>query len=88
MNDVVWTIRLFGAFRRFGTTVDVPAPDGATAGELKRKLAATLRGERNDPNAEGLVSVSVLATDREVLDDNAVLSAGLNLSVLPPVSGG
>lgn len=86
MTDIVRTIQLFGAFRRFGTTVEIAAPGDATAAALKQHLAAILRD--TDPNAEALVAVSVLATDREVLDDAAVPPPGARLAALPPVSGG
>jgi hypothetical protein len=88
MTDVVRTIQLFGAFRRFGTTVAVEAPADATAAALKRRLAETLRSGRSDIDVDSLVAVSVLATEREVLGDTAVPPVDARLAVLPPVSGG
>lgn len=88
MSDIVRTIHLYGAFRRFGNAVTITSPAGATAGALKRRLAETLRDEKGDPGAENLVAVSALATDREVLADTAVPPEDARLAVLPPLSGG
>lgn len=88
MTDIVRTIRLFGAFRRFGASIDVAAPDGATAAALKRQLAEALRNTGRATDVDALVAVSVLATDHEVLDDAAVPPPDARLAALPPVSGG
>lgn len=88
MTDIVRTIRLFGAFRRFGASIEVAAPDGATAAVLKTHLADALRNTGRDAEVDALVAVSVLATDREVLDDAAVPPPDAPLAALPPVSGG
>lgn len=88
MNDNTFTIRLFGGFRRFGSTVDVTAPQGSPVLALKRCLAERLIGLTGDRGVLALVSVSALASDREVLSDRAIPPAGTRLAILPPVSGG
>lgn len=88
MNGVVWTIRLFGAFRRFGAAIEVTVPAETTACGIKEALAAKLLAEHGGNVAGQLVDLSVLATNREMLRNEETPPAGASLAILPPVSGG
>lgn len=86
MTDLLWSIRLFGAFRRFGTSVAITAPALASVADLKTRIAEALAPR--DPAVAGLVAHSALATDTLVLRDDETVEAGASLAILPPVSGG
>jgi molybdopterin converting factor small subunit len=83
MTDITITMRLFGAFRKHGEHVTFAAPKGATAAEIKARLAQVVA--EADPK---LVHDSALANDDEILPDDAVLTADCRLAILPPVCGG
>ena len=74
-------IKLFGAFRKFGESIDFCLPAGSTIASVKTALQQKLNGE-------GLVSDSVLANDNAILRDSDVLNSDADLSILPPVCGG
>jgi len=81
-------VRLFGAFRECSPDgiCAVPVRGDETVGEVKGRLAQTLRaGGKFDVSA--LLAKSVLASDTDVLAD-ADLVIGTELSLLPPVCGG
>lgn len=79
-------IRLFGAFRQFGSrpslTVDVPQE--AIVSELRAAVERRLPGD----NARALLQASVFATDERTLDESEPVPFDHDLSVLPPVCGG
>jgi molybdopterin converting factor small subunit len=79
-------VRLFGAFRQFGSapTLRVSVPDGGTVADLRAAVAASLPSG----NAHSLLRASAFATDDRMLDDADVLPASDELAVLPPVCGG
>ena len=79
-------IRLFGAFRQFGSdpTISITVHDGSTVGEVRIAIASRLPGE----NARALLRASVFATDDRVLDDAEPLPTATEVAVLPPVCGG
>lgn len=83
MNRV--KILLFATLReRAGgaKSIELDLPDGATVQMLKQQIA------RQYPALEDSMK-SVLATiDREYALDDAVLPAGAELAMFPPVSGG
>jgi len=56
--------------------------DGATVGELRCELA--LRHPRIGP----LLPRIAIAVDGEIVPENAVLADGVEVALLPPVSGG
>jgi len=82
-DSISLTVRLFGAFRRYGTTAQVTVPAGSTALAIKQKLAEVLGA-----GAADLVRDSALANDNTVIDDAAVVTPGAALAILPPVCGG
>jgi molybdopterin synthase sulfur carrier subunit len=55
---------------------------GATAGDLRRRLAADY------PALAPLLEHSALAVENEFAGDDRVLSRGAEIALLPPVSGG
>ncbi len=79
-------VKLFGPLRPFATTatVGVELPDGALVRDAREAVAAALGAA-----ARPLVARSAIATEDEVLPDDAPLPAGARqLAVLPPVCGG
>jgi molybdopterin converting factor subunit 1 len=60
----------------------VPLPENATVGDLRRRLAELV------PALAPLLSRSVFAVDNECAEDEALLSPGAEVALLPPVSGG
>ena len=82
---VVWTVALFAGLAERSGVRAAEFEDGRdkmTAGELKRLLASRY------PDAADLILGSFMACNRKYADDDAVISAGDELALLPPVSGG
>jgi len=81
MSDISIHVKLFGAFRKFGESIDFSMPVGSTIAAVKKALQQKLNGE-------GLVFDSVLANNSAILRDHDVLDKDTELSILPPVCGG
>jgi molybdopterin converting factor subunit 1 len=77
-------IRLFARARDLAgvEAFALELPDGATVGELRRRIAADY------PALAGLLARSALAVDNDFAEDSHVLSANAEIALLPPVSGG
>lgn len=77
-------VRLFARARDLvGTdTLLITVPDGATVGDLRRRLAAGY------PILGGLLERSALAVNDEFAGDTLTLPRGAEIALLPPVSGG
>ncbi len=78
------TVRLFARARDLAGAdrVAVEVPAGATAGELRRRLAQDV------PALASLLERSALAVGGEFAEDGQVLTAESEIALLPPVSGG
>lgn len=83
MAEITITMRLFGAFRKYGEKVVFTMPSGCGAAAVKEKLAEVLG--HVDKN---LIHDSALANDNEIIGIDAVLSKDARLAILPPVCGG
>jgi molybdopterin synthase catalytic subunit len=81
---MVVTVRLFARARDLAGTaaVTVDLPDGATAGDLRRRLADEF------PRLQAVLSRSALAVNDEFAADDWPLPAQAEVALLPPVSGG
>jgi molybdopterin converting factor subunit 1 len=77
-------VRLFARARDLAgaDAVSVTLPDGATAGDLRRRLAEEC------PALAGLLARSALAVNGEFAEDATPLPPGAEVALLPPVSGG
>lgn len=82
-------IALYGALREANPKgyLDIDVPEGATVAVLRDHLVSHLR-EHAPAIKAGLVHVSAIATADEILHNHRTVPAGLELAVLPPVSGG
>ena len=79
-------VKLFGPLRPFAPAgaIEIEVRDGATVGDAREALAGALGAA-----ARPLVARSALATEDEVLRDDAPLPGGTrSLAILPPVCGG
>jgi molybdopterin converting factor subunit 1 len=78
------TVRLFARARDLAgaAAVAVELPDGATVGDLRRRLTQTR------PELAGLLDSSALAVNDEFAGDELPVPAGAEIALLPPVSGG
>lgn len=83
MNEITISMRLFGAFRQYGETVDFPIRAGSPVAAVKEALGNVLGEE-----ARGLIRDSVLADDDTILPRDFVFDQDTKLSILPPVCGG
>ncbi|MFH1157398.1 MAG: MoaD/ThiS family protein [Pseudomonadota bacterium] len=83
MTDITVTVRLFGAFRKYGENATFTVPSGITITGVKEKLADVL----NLPDRT-LVRDSAMANDDEIIDGDAILTKDSRLAILPPVCGG
>lgn len=62
--------------------INLEVPDGATVGELRRALAEAR------PQLKELVRVAAVAVNREYAADDRLIGTGMEVALLPPVSGG
>jgi molybdopterin converting factor subunit 1 len=78
------TVRFFARARDLAGTdaLALSLPDGATAGDLRRRLAAAV------PALASLLEHSALAVNDEFADDAVTLPDAAEVALLPPVSGG
>ena len=83
MSDIKISVRLFGAFRKYGETISFSAPSGSNVQAIKSLLAAALK--LDDP---ALVNDSAIANDNEIVGADAVFTQDSQLAILPPVCGG
>lgn len=77
-------VRLFARARDLARAevLHIELADGATVAELRRRLAA------DHPALAELLARSALAVESEFAADSLVLSADVEVALLPPVSGG
>jgi MoaE-MoaD fusion protein len=77
-------VRLFARAKDLAGTaaVSVNLPPGATVADLRRQLAA------DHPALAGLLQRCAVAVNDEFADDSLTLTAGAEVALLPPVSGG
>jgi molybdopterin converting factor subunit 1 len=77
-------VRLFARARDLAgaDVVSVEVPEGAAVAELRRRLGEAC------PTLEPLLARSAVAVDEEFAGDGAVIPAGAEVALLPPVSGG
>ena len=78
------TVSLFARARDLAgaDAVSVELPAGATAADLRRRLAAQC------PRLAPLLERSALAVDDEFAEEAQALREGSEIALLPPVSGG
>ncbi|PJB72771.1 MAG: hypothetical protein CO093_02235 [Alphaproteobacteria bacterium CG_4_9_14_3_um_filter_47_13] len=82
-NEITITMKLFGAFRPYGDTVEFQICAGSCARTVKNALGNVL-GEQAHP----LIADSVIANNETILPDDYVIGDDAQLSILPPVCGG
>lgn len=82
-DDITITIRLFGAFRKYGDAMKLTLPAGCAVADIKAGLAEKLAS-----NDAALVSDSAIANDNAIIAADTVFTADATLAILPPVCGG
>lgn len=82
-------IALYGALREAEASghVELEVPAGSRIAELRDLLATHLR-EHAPAIPAGLVRRSAFASTEEILHNHRMVSEGVELAALPPVSGG
>ncbi|NII74065.1 molybdopterin converting factor small subunit [Dyella sp. SG562] len=82
-------IALYGALREADARgyLELDVPPGSSIAELRELLAAHLREHAPQVNS-GLVRISAFASAEEILHNHREVPEGVELAVLPPVSGG
>ena len=83
MTDITMTLRLFGAFRKYGEIIEITLPAGCSVQDIKNKLA-----EKFDANDGALVHDSAVANDNEIINTDCLFNEDTELAILPPVCGG
>ncbi|MDH5723477.1 MAG: hypothetical protein OEY94_09175 [Alphaproteobacteria bacterium] len=81
MSEITIQVKFFGAFRKFGDSLNFSVPSGSTVAAAKTVIQKMLDGEK-------LVLDSVLSSHCTILQDNDILENDAELSILPPVCGG
>jgi molybdopterin converting factor small subunit len=76
-------VQLFGAFRPLGSKITFNVDDAAKVSDVRRIFAQHIPEDLHE-----LLAVSRFADERAVLAEDAPLSPGASLAILPPVSGG
>jgi len=77
-------VKLFAAARQIAQrdAVEIELVDGASVGDLRRQMAATM------PELADLLGHVLFAIDSEYADDPIRIPAGADIACIPPVSGG
>jgi molybdopterin converting factor small subunit len=83
MSSITITLRLFGAFRKYGERIEFPVTTGSSVAAIKEAIRKELATEIKD-----LVSDSVIANDETILPGSYIIDSDASLSILPPVCGG
>lgn len=83
MSSLIFPVKFFGIFRKFGEQVEVEIPAGSSVVQIKNMIAQQLGVEHKD-----LVESSVLANATDILPDSYIFNEAQSLSILPPVCGG
>jgi len=77
------TLLLFAGFRdALGDRIVLDLPTGSTVAQVRERLAA------DHADQEGLLRVSRFARDVDFVPDDTELEDGVELALIPPVSGG
>ena len=79
MGNITLEIKLYGAFRKFGDSVNIIIPKGSDMEQVKTALSKGLGEQVND---------SALANDNMILPKSYLFEQDATLSILPPVCGG
>lgn len=88
MNKIEVEIKLFGAFRKYGSLpIRFEFSEAKTSAEVKAVLGEYLQKTFPEFDKE-LVQTSVLANDKMVLSHSNLIEQSCQLAVLPPVCGG
>lgn len=84
------TVRLFGAFRKFGNGrfLDVLVSEGVSVRDLRVILADEIGVLPGGEEGRALVFESALADEDHILEEGELVQAGQMLAILPPVCGG
>ena len=82
------TIQCFGVFRPFGEQINLAVTEGTTISDMRKALLDKLRQVDPTFNMPGLVESSRFATETEILPESTSLKDGMNIAIIPPVSGG
>jgi molybdopterin converting factor small subunit len=82
-QEIVITVRLFGAFRKYGESVTFRVPSGTSVQGVKERLGSEL-----GISDTALIHDSAIANDDEIVGGNAVFARDSLLAILPPVCGG
>lgn len=89
--DSICEIQLFGAFREFDESgkIKLQIQNQATVLEIKNQIMCQLK-KKSKPGVdiEALMKVSMIATDKELLQDGDIVGNQKTLAILPPVCGG
>ena len=83
MSTLKINMRLFGAFRQYGESVEISVASGSPVSAVKLALEGVLGTQARD-----LIADSVVANDETILPGDFVLDESAKLSILPPVCGG
>lgn len=81
-------IQTFGAFRQFGRTINIELGEGAMVSDIRLPLSQVLTGKEVGFDVAGLIESSRFATETIILEEDAILTVGELITILPPVSGG
>ena len=83
MTDIAITVKLFGAFRKYGETLTVKMPAGCTVQEIKSNIS-----KKMDENDALLVGDSAFAFEDEFVGLDLKFDKNITLAIMPPVCGG
>ena len=77
-------VKLFAAARQAVNQqlLEIELADGATVHDLKAELV------KQFPQFSGMLKHLLVAVDAEYAEEDQVLQAGLDVALIPPVSGG
>ena len=88
MTTIHINLRLFGAFRTLGNDLSLALDEGATTANLGSALESIILETGGPERLIKLLPASRFSTDTDILGRDAPLKDGMQLAILPPVSGG
>jgi len=83
MSEIKISMKLFGAFRKYGDSLELAIRPGSPADIVKETLGNVL-----GDSARPLIRDSVLADEETILPGDYIFDHDARLSILPPVCGG
>lgn len=88
-NGITVSIKLFGVLRTYSDNnqIEIKINNPISILDIKSKLIEAL-SNNNEHEIKEIILKSAIGNEKEILQDDALISTSANLAILPPVCGG